>query len=433
VKKRGKFLKILAYALTAAALTFAPPGAAMGQLGGLLGGGLIPDVSGTVTRTTGDLDRTVNSTLGAVKRDAVGRPLMERKIDRDPQGARIVRGEILAVSPSDAGLAAAKQLHFDIVRRETLPGLGIDTAELAIPDGVSAADALATLKKADPQGAYDFDHLYDPSGDGVRAATPAVQPAAANTDTILIGMIDGGVDKRHRAFSDAKIISKNVAGPHDGPPTAHGTAVASLLIGEDKDFHGYLPGATLYAADAFGGNSTGGAADDIVRALDWLASNRVAVANISLAGPPNALLQAGVKAFLAHGHVLVAAAGNEGPAAPRAYPASYPGVIAVTSVDEEHRLQVDANRGAVSFAALGVDVRAAAPGRGYATVTGTSYAAPAVAARFALLVPGPDVQIAERACAQLQRAAVPLGKGPRDPATGYGYLNAPSIAAVAEK
>ena len=429
----GKPLKILARLVAAEALAFTLSGPASAQLGGLPVGGLVRGLPGTITQTTRDLTRPVDSTLDAVKRDAVGRPLLEHKIDRDPQGARIVRGEILAVLPSDGGLAAAKQLHFEVVRHETYSGLGIDAVVLTIPDGMSASDALVALKKADPQGNYDFDHLYDPSGTEASAATGAVQLAPPSPGAIRIGMIDGGVDRHHRAFYDAKIVSKDFAGSHSGPPTAHGTAVASLLVGEDDEFHGYLPGATLYAADAFGGDPAGGSAIDIVRALNWLASNDIAVANVSLAGPPNALLQAGVNAFLARGHVLVAATGNEGPAAPPAYPASYRGVIAVTSVDKFHHLQIDAGRGAVSFAALGVDVRAAALGSGYTNYTGTSFAAPAVAARFALLVPGPDMQMAQRACAQLQHAALPLGDGPKDPATGYGYLGAPSIAATAEK
>ncbi len=432
--KSNRPLKWLARALAVGMLALGLMGAAWAQLGGLglPGGGILQSLPGTIYQTTGNLDHTLHSTADTVRRDGVGRPLRTGALDRDPLGARIVRGEIIAVSPSQAALAIANKLNFTIVRHDTLSGLGMTMVVFTAPDGMTAADALAALKKADPAGSYDYDHLYDPSGaSGHASAIMAV--AAPNAAPIRIGMIDGGVDTRHPVFAESKIVTSNAAGSHDGPATAHGTAVASLLVGEDSDFHGYLPGATLYVADAFGGEATGGSADDIVRALDWLAVNRVAVANVSLAGPPNALLEAGVRAFLARGHVLVAAVGNEGPAAPRAYPAAYPGVIAVTSVDEDYHLEVDANRGAVTFAARGVDVRAAAPERRYKDFTGTSFAAPAVAARFALLVPTPDVQSARRACLVLEHAALPLGKGAGDPAFGYGYLNAPSIAVAAKK
>ncbi|MDE2161702.1 MAG: S8 family serine peptidase [Alphaproteobacteria bacterium] len=436
MKKPGRPRKSLARAMAAGALALYLTSASWGQFGGL-GGGLpvapiLQGVPVTIDRTASGLDRTLQSTVEVVKRDVVGRPLLTGAIDRDPQGARIVRGEILAVSPSNASLAIAKRLNFDIRRTDTLSNLGLTAVILGIPDGMSATDALAVLKKADPQGSYDYDHLYDPSGVAVNTAAPAAPRVSARAGSIRIGMIDGGISRRHPVFGDAAIVTKDVAGERSGPPTAHGTAVASLLIGDDDDFHGYLPGAALYAADAFGGDPTGGSAVDLVRALNWLAEEHVAVVNVSLAGPPNALLQAGVQAFLESGHVLVAAVGNNGPAAPLAYPASYPGVVAVTSVDGNRHLQVDANRGDVTFAAIGVDVRAAAL-HGYTNVTGTSFAAPVVAARFALLVPAPDPQIVRRACLALEHAALPLGKGFGDPAFGYGYLPAPLLALEANR
>ncbi|MDE2110028.1 MAG: S8 family serine peptidase [Alphaproteobacteria bacterium] len=420
-----------------------PSGTPAGTLGGALSsplGGSVPvgpvlqNVPQTVTKTVNGVDQTLQSTINTtqttidtVKRDIVGRPLLTAALARDPQGARIVRGEILAVSPSTTSLAAVKRLNFGIERTETLSSLGLTAVVLSVPNGMNTSDALAALKKADPQGTYDYNHIYDPSG----AMTPHIGGGVAmpvvHVSAIRIGMIDGGVVQQHPAFSDATIIAKDIAGEHHAPPTAHGTAVASLLVGDDGDFHGYLPGATLYVADAFGGEATGGSVIDLVRALNWLAGQRVAVVNASLAGPPNALLQAGVRAFLAGGHVLVAAVGNNGPAAPLAYPASYPGVIAVTSVDRNRRLQVDANRGDVTFAAIGVDVRTAAL-RGYTNDTGTSFATPVVAARFALLIPAPNSQTAERARLALERVALPMGKGPGDPAFGYGYLPPPSLA-----
>ena len=140
----------------------------------------------------------------------------------------------------------------------------------------------------------------------------------------------------------------------------------------------------------------GGSAADIARALNWMAANKIAVTNISLAGPANALLAAAVKAFLQSGHVLVAPVGNDGPAAPPNYPAAYPGVIAVTSVDAGGRLQSDAKRGLANLP------------DGYASVTGTSYAAPAVAAHLAILVETPDAATAREAADRLGPFSVPI-------------------------
>ena len=415
--------------LAAAILGLAAPASAQ-LLGGH--GGIVPNlpapiqnlpgtVDNTLDRTTNTLDRTLDQTLDTATHDLVGRPLSSPLIARDALGQRIVKGEVIAVSPSTDALAAAGRLGLRIVRRDTLSGLGLSEIVFSTPDGMSADAALAALRRADPNGSYDYDHLYDPSGEPVRIAA-ADDGDAPDADDIRIGMIDGGIDRRHPAFDDARVVATNVVDQGTSPPSVHGTAVASLLVGEDGGFHGYLPGATLFAADAYGGKPTGGAADDIVRALDWLAKNDIAVANVSLAGPPNALLAAAVKAFVARGHVLVAAIGNGGPAAPPAYPANYPGVIAVTSVDGSRRLEVDAGHGHVTFAALGVGVRAAAR-HGYQDYTGTSFAAPAVAARFALLMPEPDTASAARALRQLADSATPLGS-----AMGYGYLDGPNAS-----
>jgi hypothetical protein len=422
-KRMTRLTKVFGIALVALALgNAAALGGPLGLPlpGGLPGGSTVQGLPGTIGQTTDNLGNGIQSTLDTVKRDTVGRPLAARAIERDEFGARIVPGTILAVSPSDASLAIASKLDFAVVKREAMPGLGLSAAVLRAPSGMSAVEALAALRKADPAGLYDYDHLYDPSGDA-SAGIAIADGGAGESSSLRIGMIDGGISKRHRAFRESTIVVKNVVGPGEAPPTAHGTAIASLLVGHDGDFAGYLPGATLYAADVFGGQPSGGSADDIVRALEWLAQNKIAVVNVSLAGPPNKLLEASVKAFVARGHVLVAAVGNEGAAAPTSYPAGYGGVIGVTSVDAERHLQLDANRNAVTFAARGVEVHAAALERGYADYTGTSFAAPAVAARFALLLRQPDVQAASRARLALEQTVTPLG----DPGFGKGYLAPP--------
>lgn len=121
-----------------------------------------------------------------------------------------------------------------------------------------------------------------------------------------------------------------------------------------------------------------------MRALAWAASKKPSVINISLVGPANRTLARAVGALRARGIALVAAVGNDGPAAPAQYPASYPGVIAVTGVDRNNRALREAGRAThLDFAAPGADLAAALPGKGYTEVRGTSFAAPFVAARLA--------------------------------------------------
>jgi hypothetical protein len=59
---------------------------------------------------------------------------------------------------------------------------------------------------------------------------------------------------------------------------------------------------------------------------------------------------------------------------------------------------------------------------GHAKATGTSYAAPEVAVRFAVLMKQSDPAVAKSAWAALEQEAVDLGAPGRDSVFGYGFL-----------
>jgi len=406
--------------------------------GGPLGLGLpsIPNVTGTLgnitSRTVGGLETDVNAVNAF--RDPVGRPRAPRALERDGNGFRVVRGEVLALSPNASSLAAARSLNFTVVRQDALPALGLSVVTLRVPGGMSATEALEALRKADPSGTYDVDHVYNPSGATGAGPEENVGEKAGFAASLHVGMIDGGVDSHHDAFARATIVAKPCDSAPNFLPTKHGTAVASLLVGSDGDVAGALPGATLYAADVYCGHPDGGSADAIARALAWLAENDVPVVNVSLSGPPNAILAAAVNAFVNRGRVIVAAVGNDGPAAPVEYPAGYPGVAGVTSVDDRQQIDLEANRGPdVAFAARGVDVPAATIHGSHDSVSGTSFATPIVTARFALLLSHADTRALQRAWTTLERAAIHLGPPGRNDMFGYGMLDRPRSTATAEK
>jgi hypothetical protein len=122
----------------------------------------------------------------------------------------------------------------------------------------------------------------------------------------------------------------------------------------------------------------------VAQALAWMVQNRVPVVNVSLVGPRNALVEAAVRRAAGRGVLIVAAVGNDGPAAPPLYPASYPAVVGVTAVNARGRALPEAARGPqVDFSAPGADMAAAGPGQGYVSVRGASFAAPLVAGLLA--------------------------------------------------
>jgi subtilisin family serine protease len=208
-------------------------------------------------------------------------------------------------------------------------------------------------------------------------------------------------------------------------PAAHGTAVASLLIGRSDAFHGVRPDAELFAADVYCGRPTGGAVDALVAAFGWLVQEKVPVINVSLVGAKNAMLERVIAALIAGGYIIVAAVGNDGPAAPPLYPASYANVVGVTAVDAHQHVLIEAARGPqVMFAAPGADLAAAASSRTYAAVRGTSFAAPFVAALLASGLTGPSSADAAAAIDALAKSAVHLGRPGRDLTYGFGLVGA---------
>ncbi len=349
-------------------------------------------------------------------------------IEADPQGNPIVRGEVLVIAPSATALQGAAAAGFSIVRESTLDALELRVVVLRISS--DTARSLARLQAADPTGIYDFNHLYIESGVASMPSTVGLQTpppvdekasAAAGVAGTRIGLIDSGVDPAHEVFSGLALHPHGCSGrvvPHE-----HGTAVASLMVGRAPTFHGAAPGGELYAADVYCGAPTGGAADLVAEAFSWLVDEKVPVMNVSLVGPPNRVLAGVVQRVIATGHIVVAAVGNDGPAAPALFPAAWPGVVGVTGVDARRRVLIEAERGVqVKFAAPGAQMAAAKSPSGYTLVRGTSFAAPIVAGLLALKLPAPDKAAADRAVMALAEEAVHPGSHSPDPVYGFGLV-----------
>jgi len=364
------------------------------------------------------------------------------ELDRSTGGDLVVRAEVIAIDITDAALANAIKARFSVLRTRELAELGVKITVLRTPEGWNAARGLKRLRKLDPEGAYDYNHIYFDVGEVTAGATTATTPAASADSGAghRVGLIDGGVEATHEALRTNTIHQFGCDG--NPVPSVHGTAVASLIAGSAADFQGAAPRAEMFAADVYCGLPTGGAVEAVASALGWMAKERVPVVNISLVGPRNVLLERAIGVLVGRGHLIVAAVGNDGPAAPPLYPAAYKGVIGVTAVDAGHRVLLEACRGKhLALAAPGADLRAAdaADATGYKEVRGTSFAAPLVAGLLARMVDAPDPAASANALATLSARAQDLGPRGRDDIYGAGLvaadlpLRAQSAAAGANK
>lgn len=320
----------------------------------------------------------------------------------DLRGDPAIRDELLLVDPDAGALDAARQAGFGVIGDDRLEGLDIRTVRLRPPANMDLARAERRLRQAARGATIQSNPIYRTVGTATpqRAATPVARSKARSG--AIIGLIDGGVAGLS-SFSGS-VTSRGFA---TGAPVAndHATAIASILLGHGR-IPALVPGGSLLSADIYGRDPRGGNALAIARALGWLAGSGAHIINISLVGPDNPLLAKAISAVDKRGIMIVAAVGNDGAAAPPAYPASYPQVIAVTGVDAKGRPLIEAGRAKhIDFAAPAADLVGANAAGGLGLLRGTSYAAPFVAGTLASLDPG---QRANRghAVAALSRLAV---------------------------
>lgn len=339
-------------------------------------------------------------------------------LDTDANNNVVVRSRILALAPTPEALERARQAGFTAEAPRRLDGLDLEVVPLRAPAGQSTRRAVEALRALDPAGSYDYDHLYASGGAAETTSGAAATPVRSAAGPWRVGLVDSGVDATHPALQGAQVQRW---GCDDQPhPDLHGTAVASLLVGDGQHAQ---PGVQLFAADVYCGAPTGGNALEVAQALAWLARQQVRVVNLSLVGPDNALLKRAVASAIGRGMVVVAAVGNDGPAAAPLFPSAYPQVIGVTAVDPRDRVLPEAGRGdQVDLAAVGAQVEAAAPGGRFQRMRGTSFAAPRVAALAAQALAARPDEDADAVLAALAAHARDLGKPGPDPVYGRGLV-----------
>ncbi len=357
---------------------------------------------------------------------------IESRLSED--ALRIQTDHWLVMAEADVFSQLAQEGYlFD--RVSELPGLGFLLAEVAAPASFDLSATRAGIFEVigGQQADVDLNHLYtagvpDLQTDGqplVGLAPRELLPPPTDLSglTLRIGIIDSSIDQRHNAFSGASITTQRFV-DNESPPNAHGTAIASIIVSNDRQALGLAPSAQIYAAEVFDQNEEQGefaSTVSLIKALSWLMTQNLSVINISLAGPSNRLLETALTRVREKGVLAIAAAGNGGPMAQPMYPAAYPDVVAVTATDDRGRAFRLANRGEyVDIAAPGVNIRHAQAGGGFAASSGTSYAVPFVtvaAARLLQSTTEPALMLDA-----LYASARDIGAPGRDQIYGYGQL-----------
>lgn len=369
--------------------------------------------------------------------------------------------ELLAVNASPKSIEHARNLGFRIGRQSKFSKLNFAVTRVVAPKGMSPARARSLLQSKFPEISFEHNQKYriyktatgvddvkQPTAlNGNRPATAPDQTPVCTGEHCFptqiigwkpdlnrcatgtrIGIIDTSVDLTHPAFAGRKLTVSHFGRSDPPEPDWHGTGVAAILAGDSRSgTPGLIPGANFYLADVFYADDDGQLASDtesMLRAFDWMEAKGVKIINLSLSGPRDELIKQAIAKLSAKGIVLVAAAGNDGPAATPSYSAAYDDVIAVTAVNKNLRSYRYANRGSyIDVAAPGVGIWTALPGARQGFHSGTSFATPYITATLATMVARYP---RANATSLLQKLSFQdLGDPGPDPVYGMGLVRAP--------
>ena len=247
---------------------------------------------------------------------------------------------------------------------------------------------------------------------------------------VVVGIIDSGIAKNHPALSiagGANMVTEELLGAPGsdvewGPAEVdgeHGTHVAGIVAMRATatvPVRGVAPGASLRSYRVFANSGADATNYDVMKAIERAVRDGCHIVNLSLGGGvPDEGVRAAIGFALDQGVLPIVAAGNSG-RGPVAYPAAWPGSVAVSAMGQkgtfpthsDQRADIAAPYGRtnsdyfvgafsnygpqISLTGPGVGVVSTLPDDTYGAMSGTSMASPAIAGFAAfLLASRPDI------------------------------------------
>lgn len=314
-------------------------------------------------------------------------------------------------------LGLAREYGLTLVSDWPMPMLGVDCYVMRIPAGETAAAMAERLSRApqvewsQPLNRFKAQEYNDP--------LYRLQPAAhlwhlaelhrmATGRDVSLAIVDSGVDMQHPdllgQIAHWQNFVDDAAGNQPYIAEAHGTAVAAIIAaraGNGIGIAGVAPQVRLMALRACWQSTDATQCNSLTlaKALQFAIGHNVKIINLSLSGPSDRLLARMLDLALAKGITLVAAVDHT--AADGGFPASHPGVVAVSD-------QAGGAAAQRQLSAPGRDIPTAAAGGGWRLVNGASYSAAHVSALFALLAELRPVALATKPASLLAVFATDL-------------------------
>ena len=243
---------------------------------------------------------------------------------------------------------------------------------------------------------------------------PQAWQVARGGESIIVAVLDTGVDANHRDLAGKVILEVNFG---DSPTCddlyGHGTHTAGVIAGIAPE----CQLINVKVCDDVGRCEASVAARGVV----WAVNHGAKVINIGFCVESSPYLELAINYAWSQGVVIVAAAGNEGKSTP-VYPAYYDNCVAVAATNVNDSLALLSNHGDwVDVAAPGFNIYSTLPQNQYGYKSGTSSAAAHVSGVAALVfsvakdINGNDVindevrQAMENSCSPLSVAGAGEG------------------------
>ncbi len=274
---------------------------------------------------------------------------------------------------------------------------------------------------------YSSDPYYQKQWYLARIGAPVAWEGGITGGEVLVAVVDSGVDASHPDLRGRVERGYDFVDHDEDASDAygHGTHVAGIIAAAGDNGEGVAGlawRARILPVRVLDGSGYG-YYSDIIAGIRYAADRGARIINLSLGGGAQSqALQEAVDYARSKGCLLVAAAGNGGLDS-LSYPAACEGVVGVGAVDTESRPASFSNRGdALDVVAPGVAIYSTYPGNRYASLSGTSMAAPQVSGALALLMsrePGLGVAEAESRLTGSARDLCDVGW---DAYSGWGML-----------
>jgi thermitase len=281
-------------------------------------------------------------------------------------------------------------------------------------------DRVVNAYTNDPLFSQQYAHVVSHSSEGW-----AISQGSSN---VIIAIVDTGIQKSHPDLG-AKMIpgySGYKGGDANVDWNGHGShcaGIASAITNNGVGVAGFAPLAKLMPVQVLDRKGSG-TISVIATGIMWAADHNADVLSMSFGGTSTSSTETNaINYALGKGKVLVAAMGNAGNSV-KSYPAAFNGVIAVGATDINNVVASWSSFGShISVSAPGVNILSTYSNNGYATLSGTSMATPAVAGLAGLLKGYKPTLTNAQIKQRIEQGTDDLGAAGFDQYYGWGRIN----------